>query len=263
MMMEPGQMEMHISPSATAATGQRSTRPYGALHRLRAIGMRRAEWWMMMLTSAVAWVFLAVTPSSSHGATSGWSGQAAGLAAMIVAMMLPLTAGGTREPARPGSAARVRAFAGFIAGYLAVWMLAMFAIGAAWRLTVSAAGWSAAVGAAIAAAVLWEIAPARWRRSGHERHDAATHAFPGRQDAGSLWSGVAAGGGCVKSCWALMAACVAFAHSLPVMAAFFVVQLHGRYRRPAFPALAALAILAVCLASLALTRAGHPHHPHV
>lgn len=218
----------------------------------------------MMLISAAAWVFLATTPPSVHGGTRGWPNHAAGLAAMIVAMMLPLTAGGVRELARSSSAPRWRAFAGFIAGYLGVWMLAMFAIDAAWKMTMSIAGWTTAVGLVIAAAVLWELLPAGWRRlhgAGHDAMPAASHA--NGEDASPIRTGVTAGSGCVRSCWALMAACVAFSHSLPVMAAFFVVQLHGRYRRSPHPALAALAILAVCLASLAFTMAGHHHHPHV
>ncbi|WP_420125123.1 DUF2182 domain-containing protein [Longimicrobium sp.] len=261
MMMEPGPAELHLSPSVTAATHSPGTRPAGALRWLRGASTR-PEWWMMMLISAAAWVFLATT-GSDHAGTPSWPRHVAGLGAMVVAMMLPLTAGSVTELARSGFAPR-RVFAGYIAGYLAVWMLAMFAIDAAWKMTASVAGRTTAVSVAIAAAVLWELAPPTWRRLHGAGQDAVPHAsLGGRKDAGPVRSGVAAGGGCVKSCWAVMAACVAFSHSLPVMAAFFVIQLHGTYRRPAYPALAALAILAVCLASLALTMTGHHHHPHV
>jgi hypothetical protein len=263
MMMEPGPAEMQLSPTATVAPDPRGTRHGTALRRLRAIGLRCPEWWMMMLISAAAWGFLATT-QPGHGETRSWPSHAAGLAAMIVAMMLPLTAGSATELARSGSAPRPRAFAGFIAGYLAVWMLAMFAIDAAWKMTTSAAGRTTAVGVAIAAAVLWELAPAGWRRLHSAGHDAVPRASASNgEDANPVRTGVAAACGCVKSCWALMAACVAFSHSLPVMGAFFLVQLHGRYRRSPHPAIAALAILAICLASLAFTMAGRHHHPHV
>lgn len=262
-MMEHGEAETRFTLPATAAANPRGTPPAGALQRLRGIRMRHPEGWMVLL-SAAAWAFLAITPPAAHAGAPGWPGRAAGLAAMVIAMMLPLTAGSVRELARPGSAPPRRAFAGFIGAYLAVWMLAMFAIDAAWRLTVSIVGWTTGMGLAIAAAVLWELVRARgwrWRRPAPEAVPHALHV--NGEDANPIRTGVTAGSGCVKSCWALMAACVAFSHSLPVMAAFFVVQLHGTYRRPAYPALAALAILAVCLASLALTMAGHPHHPHV
>jgi predicted metal-binding membrane protein len=213
---------------------------------------RHPEWWMILLSSA-AWVFLAVGSQTSHGQASGPGPRIAALAAMIVAMMLPLTAGRLREQARSTTSPCHRAAAAFVVGYLAVWVVAMFAIDAVWRLTLSAAGWTMAGGIVIAAAVLWEVASGKWRQ--------VPHGHGGRKEAGSAGSGAAAGASCVAACWALMAACVAFAHTLPVMAAFFLVQLHGRYRRPASPALAALAVLGVCLVSLALRMAGHSHHP--
>jgi hypothetical protein len=187
---------------------------------------------------------------------------------MIVAMMLPLTAGRVRELARSTNAPfGHRAAAAFVSSYLAVWMLAMLAIDAAWRLALSAAGWTAAAGIVIAAAVLWEVAPAKWRPWHGRPQGAGRHVHESgmerRMAAGGAGSGAAAGASCVASCWAQMAACVAFAHSLPVMAAFFLVQLHGRYRRPASPVVAALTVLGVCLVSLALGMADHHHHPHI
>lgn len=250
-MPELGETEMRLSPLGTAAGDP------GVLQRVRRTRARHPEWWMLLL-SAAAWAFLVVSARShtGHGDTRGLGGYTAGPAAMVIAMMLPLTAGHVRGTAHSAaSPPGLRAAAAFLAGYLAVWMLAMGAIDVAWRLTLSVTGWTAAAGVVIAATVLWEVAPARWRQP---------HAAHGRwMDAGGARLGAAAGGSCVASCWALMAACVAFAHSLPVMAAFFVVQLHGRYRRPASPALTALAVLGVCLVSLALTMAGHHHHSSI
>lgn len=238
----------------------------GVLRQSRRLSARHPEWWMLLL-SATAWAFLAATPHAptDGGEAPGLVSHTADLAAMVVAMMLPLTAGQVRELARAGSfRPRWRAIARFLSGYLAVWMLAIIAIDAAWRMTVSVAGWTMAVGAAIAAAVLWEMAPAKWRRwRRHGRGSMPVIIHETRENADACPSGVTAGSICVGSCWALMAACVAFAHSLPVMAVIFIIQLHDRYRRPALPALTALAVLGVCLVSLTLTMAGnHPHPGH-
>lgn len=260
-MTEFAETESRPSPHSIAPTNP------GAISRLRGITERHPEWWMMLLAAA-AWAFLIAQPRAhaGHGGADGLWPRAVGLGAMVIAMMLPLTAGSVLAMARGGSPLRLRATAAFLVGYLAVWMLAMFAIDGAWRLTLSAAGWTAAAGIVIAAAVLWEVAPARWRRAHHRDDGAAPHTHGNPMGAGrvGVGVGVAAGTSCVAACWALMAACVAFAHSLPVMAAFFLVQLYGRYRRPASPALAAAAILGICLVSLAVRMAGGAHHhPHI
>ncbi|HYR09617.1 MAG TPA: DUF2182 domain-containing protein [Longimicrobium sp.] len=229
-----------------------------ALRRMRRASGRHPEWWMM-LVSVAAWAFLASPYShAGQGGARGWGGLAA-VVAMVVAMMLPLTIGRAHELARSARRRRHRAAAAFVAGYLVVWVPAMIAIDTAFRLLDLAAGWTVAAGVAIAAAVLWEITPRKWRRWGR-RNDTATPPHAEHASTGSARLGVTAAGSCVGSCWALMAACVVFAHSVPVMAAFFALQLHGRYRRPASPALVALAVLGVCLASLAFTGEDATHH---
>jgi hypothetical protein len=262
-MPEPGETEMRLAPFHVAA------RNPGVLQRLHRISARHPEWWMMLLAAA-AWAFLIARSRAptGHGGASGAGAHAAALGGMVVAMMLPLTAGRVREVARSTTAPfGHRAAAAFVAGYLSLWMLAMLAIDAAWRLALSAVGWTAAAGIVIAAAVAWEVAPAKWRQWHGDSQGAGPHVHGGGMetstDAGGAGPGAAAGASCVASCWAQMAACVAFAHSLPVMAAFFLVQLHGRYRRPASPVVAALAVLGVCLVSLAFRRASHHHHPHI
>ena len=260
-MPELGETEMRFPPFHVAAGNP-------VLQRLHRISARHPEWWMLLLAAA-AWVFLIVRSRSpaGHGGASSPGAHVTVLGGMVVAMMLPLTAGRVRELSRSTTAPfGHRAAAAFVSSYLAVWMLAMLAIDAAWRLTISAAGLTVSTGMVIAAAVVWEAAPAQWRQwhqgpRGAEPHDSG---MGKRMDAGGAGSGAAAGARCVASCWAQMAACVAFAHSLPVMIAFFLVQLHGRYRRPASPVVAALAILCVCLVSLAFRmtrwRASLPNH---
>ncbi|HEX6370683.1 MAG TPA: DUF2182 domain-containing protein [Longimicrobium sp.] len=266
-MPDPVETELYRSSPAPAAR-----HPHAAGHRVAMrlpwAGAGGPEGWMMLL-SAAAWVFLVATHADGgDGGTRGAGLHAAGLAAMVVAMMLPLTAGRVRQMARStATPLGQRAAAAFVSSYLAVWMCAMFAIDAAWRLTISAAGLAVSTGIVIAAAVLWEVAPAKWRQWHQGPQGAEPHVHgsstEGRTDTGGAGSGAAVGANCVVSCWAQMAACVAFAHSLPVMIAFFLFQLHGRYRRPLSPVVAAMGVLGVCLVSVAFRIAGHQHHPHV
>jgi Predicted metal-binding integral membrane protein (DUF2182) len=226
-------------------------------HTLQRLAGRNPQWWMILLAVG-AWIVLAAAPHghAAHGSAHHGAGRdSLALAAMVVAMMLPLTLGPVRELARSSSwRRRVHAAAAFLAGYLAVWMLAMLAIDAAWTLTASRTGSVAASVTAAAAAVLWQFA---WRARLQPTHHDAPVTRKWLTDASCARLGVVAAGGCVASCWALMAACVAFAHSLPVMMALFCVQMIGRHRPATSPAITALAVLGVCAASLAARMAGH------
>lgn len=250
------------APVANAAAGPRA----GRFARLRRFGWRHPEWWVV-LAAAAAWAWMAAAPHprpdahahAGHSAAPGfWSG-APHLLVMVIAMMLPLTLASVRHVAFNSLwARRHRAIGGFVAGYLAVWMVAMLAIAGAWALAASLAGWTAAALVAMGAAVAWELAPARRRRLRRCTRTAPLAPRGWRADRDCARFGAASGASCVVACWALMAASAAFAHSLPVMAVLFGVQLSGRYGRSPSPALAAGAVLAVCLASLALRLAGGP-----
>jgi predicted metal-binding membrane protein len=195
----------------------------------------------VLLAALVAWgvvvmmhVQPAPTPAAhSHAGHGGSSGIASmgygGLWLMTVAMMLPLTLGWVRDIAR-SSSSRHRATAAFLAGYLGVWMMAIVVIALAWRIVASHADRMSAMVGVVIAAALWEIAAAVYPPI-----RACTQSMPSvargwRADLASAGSGAASGIRCVLSCWALMAACVAFAHDLRVMAILFAVQLIGRYR---------------------------------
>ncbi len=238
----------------TRAGSTHPARAAESLRRLRSIGRRHPEWWMLP-AAAAAWVLLA-TPRDPHaghgGAAHGAGVDVLGLAAMIVAMMLPLTIPTVRQVTRSSGN---RAVIGFLNGYMAVWMLAMLIIHQAWRLAASHAESTVAMTCVIITAVAWEIAPAKRRFSGCGRVPQTRQGW--RSHADSARNGAVAGGSCVGMCWALMAVCVAFAHSVGVMAVLFAVQLAGRYRPSTSPALTALAVLAACLASLALRMAAH------
>jgi hypothetical protein len=227
------------------------------LQRLRRLAGRNPQWWVMVL-AAGAWIFLAAAPrahAGHGGAHRDVARDVLALAVMVVAMMLPLTLGQVRETARSSPwRRRHRVVAAFLAGYLAVWMLAMLSIDAAWRFMASRTGWMTAAVIAAGAATLWELAA---RNRLQPAHGGATPSRGLRTDASCARLGVISAGGCVASCWALMAACVAFAHSLPVMMALFCIQLIGRHRPAASPAMAALVVLGVCAASLAVRMASH------
>lgn len=256
-MSESPEANLPFPQSPLAAGPWPTARHRRPLQRLRRLVARNPQWAMIVLATG-AWVFLAAAPRghAAHGGAhgDGWT-NALGLAAMVVAMMLPLTMGCVREVARSAPWRRQHgAVTAFLAGYLAAWMLAMLAIDFAWQLTASRTGWMAATVAAAGAAVLWEYAA---RKLLQPKQDDATASCRWRTDASCARLGVVAAGGCVASCWALMAVCVAFAHSLPVMMALFCVQLIGRHRPAASPALTALAVLGVCATSLLLRLAGH------
>lgn len=237
--------------------------PLGALGRLEA---RHPEWWVLLI-AAGAWIWMAAMPHAgaaqagpaAHGAHGAHHGHAApvglgivAMAVMVIAMMLPLTVGGVRRVA--GAAAwerRHRSVAGFITGYLGVWMGIMIAIATAWALASSVAGWKSAAVAVAAMAVLWEVAPAAWRQMRPGSRPKAAVADGWRADAACARVGAEAGVRCGTSCWALMAACVAFGHSLPVVAVLFGVQLGARYPQRPARVLAALVVLGVCLGAIA------------
>jgi hypothetical protein len=235
----------------------RNARRKHEFQRLRRIAERNPHWGLMVL-AAGAWVFLAAAPRghAGHGGAhgDGWT-NALGLAAMVVAMMLPLTIGRALHLARSSPwRRRHRAVTAFLAGYVAVWMLAMVLINVVWRLAASRTGWITAAVAAAGAAVLWEFAP---RNLLQPTHGSTTTSREWRTSASCARLGVTTASVCVASCWALMAACVALAHSLPVMMGLFCVQLIGRHRPAASRTATALAVLVICAGSPV---PGPPHH---
>lgn len=230
-------------------------------------GLTHPEWWVV-LAAVGAWMWMAAMahPAAAPGEHAAHVGHApaagttdAGhgalwIGVMVIAMMLPLTLPSVRHVADSARGwRRHRATSGFLAAYLAVWMLAMGAIAGAWNVAASLAGWSMAAAFVVGVAVLWEIAPVK-RHLLHRCRRTRPIATGGD----CIRFGSAAGADCVASCWALMGLCVAFGHSLGVMAALFGVQLAGRYVRQPSPALTAAAVLVVCLASIAARMAGWP-----
>lgn len=223
----------------------------GVLHRARRFGWRHPEWWVLA-AAAGAWAWMLAVPHPHAHAQAASGADVRWTMAMVAAMMLPLTIPHVRHVARSSLwRRRHRGVAGFLAGYLAVWMLAMTAIVATLDIGGRVAGSVVVVGVATAAAVLWEVAPFRRRMLRRCGRTMPLSPRGWRADADCACFGALAGASCVSVCWALMAVCVVFAHSLPVMAVLFGVQLTGRYRHDPSPAMTALAVLGVCVASLA------------
>lgn len=234
----------------------------GVIDESRRTGWTFAEW-CIVAASAAAWIFIFRTPGPHAGHAGHPSGGALdsgalSSAAMVIAMMLPLVIPHVRHVARssPGQRGQL-AVAAFLLGYLAIWIAAQAAIVAAFGRIASLAGWTLAAGIAMAAAALWELAPTKRRQllRCDEMTPLESNGWRVEKDCASF--GASTGVACVATCWALMAACAAFAHSLPLMAALFGVQMSGRYRRDRSPALAALAVAAACLLSVAARLAGH------
>lgn len=223
----------------------------------REFRVRHPEWWVM-LAAAAAWALMIAVPHSSphaghgashgasHGAASAWPGLGF-MALMVVAMMAPLTISGVRHAAldRPPHRRGV-AVAEFMAGYLGVWLPAAVVIALAWSVAAAAVPWSAAVGVTVAAAVLWELAPARRRHLARCERTVPLAPRGWRADRDCLRFGAERGVSCIATCWALMAVCVAFGHSVLVMAILFAVRLAPRHQHHAG---AALAVAGVCLAA--------------
>lgn len=219
--------------------------------KLRRMGWNHPEWWVVAVAAA-AWILMAgMAGLGPHAGHAGHGHGLLGMVAMVVAMMLPLTVANIRHVAWSSLwRRRHRAIAAFVAGYLAVWILVQAGIAGAWGLVASFTGWERAGMVVMAAAVLWELSPVKRQRLRRCHRTVPLRPRGWRADADCAWYGVTTGLSCATMCWALMAACAAFAHSLLVMIVLFGVQLSGRYQRHPSPSLAALAVFGVCLVAI-------------
>jgi predicted metal-binding membrane protein len=142
---------------------------------------------------------LAVVFNSPAQLASGW-------ALMVVAMMSPLVVAPVRHVRdRSFARRRARAMLLFVAGYMAVWMTA----GVGLQVVALAARWAtpaplAYLALAAAAAMLWQISPAKqWclNRCHRRPHLAA---FGAAADRDAFNFGLTNGASCTGACWALM-----------------------------------------------------------
>ncbi len=225
--------------------------------------MAAAAGWVALVVAGVVHLARTGSVGHDHALGLGWSHSfAVGLAwwaVMAVAMMVPVTLPSVRHVALGSTwRRRHRAVAVFLAAFLGVWLAFGTVIVAVSQAAVSRLGPAATVVVAFAAAAAWQVSPAKrrgLRRCGRTM-PLAPHGW--RADRDCAHFGAVAGWSCVLSCWALMAATVAAAHSLVVMAVLFAVQLDERLRRR--PASGASAVVVAGLGALVLAaRALHSH----
>jgi predicted metal-binding membrane protein len=208
---------------------------------LSRFGAERPEAWLYAIAAA-CWAVLILFPPASAAAAFCLEGSdrlaalsfvaGAALAGfewplalshwllMIGAMMLPMAAMAARFVAfRSFRRRRTRAMAGFLIGYVAVWLAAAplyLAAGVAAHL----AGGSILVplGIALATAAAWQTTPAK-RRALRQCHKTVPLPPSGlRADRAAVVFGLAHGRHCLASCWALMLVpAVAGHHWLPML----------------------------------------------
>lgn len=178
---------------------------------------RHPHWWAVVVCAA-AWGWLTFRwwgSRHAHGfALLDWT-------LMVVAMMLPLVFEHLRvTAARSLWPRRHRAMAGFLCGYVAIFLLAGLALSlsvGASGLLAHGAGSRSTVAAALALAATWQLSRAK-RRSLTACHRSMPLAPRGwRAHYDCLRYGWTIGRSCLVSCAGLMLACVVSAHSLPMM----------------------------------------------
>jgi hypothetical protein len=238
---------MSVTPQATQGV---------VLLRLRRIGWRHPEWWVIII-AAVAWTL--ILPHANHNHTVPSVGHSIiATAVMLAAMMLPLALANVRYVAFSSLwRRRHRAMAAFLVGYLCCWALVQTAIQGTLGFFAPLLGYTLVAGLATVTAVLWELTPGMKRRLRRCGLTVSLAPRGWRADTECAKYGVITGLGCVTTCWALMVAVAAFSHSVLVMAVVFGVQVSNRYQRRPSPGLTSLAILGVCLLSFA---ARFSHH---
>jgi predicted metal-binding membrane protein len=192
----------------------------------------RHQLWLLLMaaTIMVAWLLLIFAGGSfslpAFCSARGWSavplsvsvelallfnspGQLAiGWALMVLAMMLPLAIAPlwhVRE--RSFARRRGRSTALFVAGFVAVWMLAGVILqSVALRARLMVAEPLACLGLALAVGLLWQVSPAKqwFLNRCHQRPSLAAFGFAADLDAFAF--GVRNGVACAGACWALMLA---------------------------------------------------------
>lgn len=228
--------------------------------RLRRIGWRHPEWWVI-LVAAAAWAFMVATSlqhaTHDHAVPSASYGIVA-TAVMVAAMMLPLVLANVCHVALSSLwRRRHRAMAAFLIGFLCCWVVAQTVIQGTIGFLTPSLGWTFVAGLATVTAVSWGVSPGRKRRLRRCGLTVPLAPRGWRADADCARYGVITGLSCVTMCWALMAAVAAFSHNVLIMAVVFGVQVSDRYQLRPSPGLTSLVVLGTCLLSLAMQSNHH------
>jgi len=169
--------------------------------------------WLVLLAAGFMWPLAIV-----------WPHLLAAHVAMISTMMLPLTIPSLRHVAFSSLwNRRYRAMVVFTLGYSGVWLVSGLVILAIVRVGERELG----IGVQLitcGAALLWETVRAKKLLTRRCRLTVPLAPRGWKADADCLAFGTVIGVSCVGSCWALMAAAMAFSHSTLAMPAAFLVQ---------------------------------------
>lgn len=192
------------------------------------------EWWLFAL-SLFAWATITLPLNLIHHhnhTTSPLGIEMLRWMIMVAAMMLPLVADSAQNvAARSLWFRRQRAIAGFVLGYLCIWLFAGVAI----TLLISnlqSHAWfdtKTAMAVSVCIAVAWYFTPLRKRAlfSCHRTMPIAPNGW--RANLGCIRYGCMIGGSCLLTCWAWMVLCTLTGHNLGFMLFASFVTVAERY----------------------------------
>lgn len=252
-----------------------------AAARTRGVDWDHPEWWVVPIVGA-AWIVLAVSalprsapvgvpegglyalfvcPILSPGSLAPDGGvfvfAGLGSAVMVLAMMGALVLPALHHVGLTGVwARRHRGPALVVGGFLATWLPVVWLLDLAVGTVAATAGSAVAVMLAVAAAVAWQLTPAKARAVRRCGQMIPIPPRGWRADVGCLRLGSQIGGSCVVACGGFMLVAAAAGHGVIAMAALAVVQLHeraARRQRPLPGVVVALAVGAISIASNAAT----------
>lgn len=215
-----------MTPAATIARPSKLT--------LQRFFWLHPEWWSIAI-SGLAWVMM-LREASRHfghaGHRTSFPAEMSGWMLMTLAMMLPLVLHSVRMTARASLwSRRHRAIAGFLTGFVAIWMPLGLVVATFRYASGAYMQWATAL--AFGVAVLWQ------RTSWHQRALMYCHwkeplAPRGwRADLDCVRYGAIIGAICMWSCWPLMLACGLSGHSPVAMAGGMLIGVAERwYYRP-------------------------------
>lgn len=227
------------------------------------VGVLRARWWMhpeapWLALSIAAWTGMAVAHVAGHAqaADQRWSFSPFWWTTMVVAMMVPGALPMQRLVVFDSLwRRRHRSGAWWLAGYVGVWVA--FGLGLAAFVAVVEQGSGASFDpgrrtttAVLAAAVIWQVSPAKARalKRCHRRRAFAPRGWRNTRDL--IRYGGAHANACVGSCGVVMAAMFVSAHDFHLMVPLAVVTVVERFQRYPKPAAGAAAIAAVAALNL-------------
>lgn len=200
----------------------------------------------LLAASLVGWALLlawggpGADGHSHHGMPGRGVSAAAAWLLMLAAMMPPLVSGAVHHLwTRSLKRRRWRAIILFAGGYAFVWMMAGWLLVAVATRLAPAAGpaWHAPA-AAVLLAVLWQTTPAKQRCLNRCHARPPLSAFGLAADRDAVTYGLATGGWCLGSCWALMLVPLmmggAHAVAMAAVTATALVERQAPCRRPAW-----------------------------